>query len=138
MTSRAILPVLALGRNQTTATNSSCNSMYPPRHKPANPPPSTIVIRFHQTAPWSTPSLMTTPWSTPAPMMTPQSTLALMMSNTSVGTIFVSESGLQHISSCHPFARFQHSQLFWLHLQLLCFLSMVLQSSLSMPTDHIM
>ena len=73
-------------------------------------------------APWSTPALMTTPWSTPAPMMTPQSTpapmmtpqstLALMMSNASDGANFVSESGLQHISSCHPFARFQHSQLF--------------------------
>ena len=64
------------------------------------------------TASQSTPAPMIAPCSTPAPMMTPQSTLALMMSNASDDTIFVSESGLQHISSCHPFVRFQHSQLF--------------------------
>ena len=46
MTLRAILPVLAFGRNQTTATYSSHDSMYSPRHKPVNPPPSPIVIRF--------------------------------------------------------------------------------------------
>ena len=95
-----------------TAPWSTLAPMTTPRSTCISSNDSIPVNASSNDRPWSTPAPMTTPWSTPALMMTPQSTLALMMSNASDGTIFVSESGLQHISSCHPFARFQHSQLF--------------------------